>query len=132
MNRDFDSVNTIDVIAFLFLTLGGAVISGLAVIIVAGYDLNTTVYTLGTATAITAGMVLPAAGLGLAVSTNEFDRDEYVQMSRGEQAAIGTVVVGLAAVIFAPDVAALVQENLYAQIAYTGAHGGAGLVIASE
>lgn len=132
MNRSFDKVDTVDVIAVFLLVVGGAVISEFAVTTVAGYDLNMVVYTLGSATEITLAMVLPAAGLGIAVSTNEFDREEFGEMSKGETAAIVTVVVGLAAVIFAPDVAALVQGNYYAGGAYTGAHGVAGLVIASE
>jgi hypothetical protein len=132
LNRDFGSIDTVDVIALFALVLGAGVMSTAAVIQLFGHDLATVVHTFGTSTEITYAMVLPVIGLVLAVSTNEFDRDSVEGMSDAEKAAILTVVLGLAAFAISPDIASLVTDHTIGQVAYIVAHGASGLVIASE
>lgn len=132
LNREVSSIDTWDVLAVLALFLGSSVMSTAAVIQYFGFDFATVAYTAGQATEITYAMTLPVIGLVLAVATNEVTRDDVTSMSDGEKAAIGTVIIGLAAFALSPDIASLVTDHIAGQIVYISAHVGSGLVIASE
>ncbi|TMT85829.1 hypothetical protein E2L06_04165 [Haloterrigena sp. H1] len=132
LNRDFRSIDTVDIIAILALFMGSAVMSTAAVIQFFGYDFATVVYTAGQATEVSIAMILPALGLIIGVATNETSREDVEKMSDGEKSAIGIVVVGLLAFALSPDIASLVTDYTIGQVIYMTAHVGSGLIIASE
>lgn len=131
-NEPFAEMDTIDIASVVAIFLGAGVLSGFAVVQLAGYDLGATAYTFGEATDISYAISLILVGAGAAAFTNGIDRDSFDNMSDAEKISVGVLAGATVLFVFSPDVASWIEQTTLRQGVFTAVSTFAGVVLASE
>ena len=116
--KTYSEIDTVDVLAVLAVFLGTAVLSGLATITFAGYDMAAVATTLGQSTDIQYAMAVPLVGYIAAILTNGMKDGDFSGYNREEKIAFVVGFAGLAVFVLSPDLVAWVEGSTLAQIGY--------------
>ena len=130
--KTYSEIDTVDVLAFLAVFLGTSVLSGLAAITFAGYDMAAVATTLGQSTAIQYAMAAPLIGYVAAIATNGMKDGDFSGYTREEKIAFTVGLGGLVVFVLSPDLVAWVQGSTLAQIGYVALSSVSVLAIAAH
>ena len=132
LNNPLNKIDSTDIITIITVTLGVGSVAGFLDFSAAGYAFSDVLYTFGAKTEITLGLGAALAGLVYGVATNGLTRDQFEDMSQGEQAAVAITGALVVVMVLSPDLASFVQDSTVAGGVVTFAGLVSSAVIASE